>query len=339
MNTATFARPSRAALALAFGTIYLAWGSTYLGMKIAVESLPPFAMASARFVLAGAVLFVVSRVCGQAAPTMRQWRENTLVGTLLLLGGNGLVAWAGQFMPSGVLALLLAASPLFMVLVGWAWPGGTRPTSRVLVGLLVGLAGAAWLAAPWRHAGDGGWPVSGLCAALGACVTWAIGSIASHRSRAPAPVLVAAAVQMLAGGAALAITSVACGELAGFDIGTVSRASLGAWLHLFVVSVVAFPTYAWLMRNSTPARVSTYAYVNPVVAVILGWLWLGESMGGHTIAAAVVILAAVIVVKVPSHRLARRRAGAAPRRRPASPAPSWLRTVAARLSAPDLSKL
>ena len=336
MNLSSPKSPSTAALVLAFATIYLAWGSTYLGMKVAVETMPPYAMAAVRFLLSGAILLGVGLARGLAWPKPRQWRDNLGVGVLLLLGGNGLVAWAGQFMPSGVTALLLGASPLFMVLVEWAWPGGVRPVGRVWGGLALGLAGVAWLAAPWENPAQGGWPVAGLVALLIACVAWAVGSIASRRSRDPAPVLVAAAVQMLGGGLALAVVALATGEMADFALAEVSRASLGAWAYLVIVSLVAFPTYAWLMQNSTPARVSTYAYVNPVIALFLGWLLLDEALAPRTAAAAALIVLSVVVIKLPAARRSQRRPDAT--REATGEVGSWLGAVAQRLNTPHPAK-
>lgn len=310
--------PSTLALVLAFGTIYLAWGSTYLSMKVAVATMPPYAMAGARFLLGGLILYAINSARGILPPTPRQWGEQAFFGVLLLLGGNGLVAWAGQFMPSGVTALLLGMSPLFMVLVEWAWPGGQRPTLMMLAGLGLGLAGAAWLAAPWEHTAAGGLPVHGLLGLLVACVSWAVGSIASRRNARPPHLLVAASVQMIGGGVALLGVSLVSGDAFRVDIAAISRESWLAWLYLVVISLIAFPTYAWLIKNSTPARVSTYAYVNPVVALVLGWWLLDEPMHARTLTAAIVIIASVVLIKLP-HAERRAAPAAADAARPSGP--------------------
>lgn len=298
------------ALVLAFSTIYLAWGSTYLCMKIAAGTMPPFAMAAVRFLVAGTLLFGLNAARGLRPPTARAWRDHLGIGVLLLLGGNGLVAWAGQFIPSGVTALLLGMSPAFMVLVEWLWPGGSRPGGVTVAGLALGMAGAAWLAAPWESALDGGLPLGALTAIVAACVAWAIGSIAARR-RSGTPLPVAAGVQMLGGGLGLAAVSWALGEGNALQVTHISRASWLAWLYLVVVALIAFPTYGWLIRNSTPARVSTYAYVNPVVAVILGWLVLDEPISVRTAGATAIIVLSVVLIKLPPGALAPRREASA----------------------------
>ncbi|MES2694457.1 MAG: EamA family transporter, partial [Verrucomicrobiota bacterium] len=194
------AGPSSAALALAFATIYLLWGSTYLGIKIAVETMPPFLMAAVRFTLAGSLLFGFLKLRGAAWPTARQWLANTVIGIFLLLGGNGLVVWAEQYVPSGITALIIGVSPLCIVLTEWAWPGGTRPTFFTMVALLIGFAGVTWLAAPWESAAQGGVNPAGVIAILSASVFWAIGSIYSRHSKHGAEPILAAALQMLGGG-------------------------------------------------------------------------------------------------------------------------------------------
>lgn len=297
--------PARSALIAAFAAIYLIWGSTYLTIRIAVETLPPFLMAATRFLTAGAVLFVLLRWRGAAWPTWQQWRDNTLAGTFLLLGGNGLVSWAEQFIPSGVTALLIGACPVFIVLIEWAWPGGHRPTLLTFVGLALGFAGVTWLAAPWENAAQGGLPALPLLALVGSMLAWSFGSIYSRHLRQPAPPFVAAAVQMLGGGAALLIAAVLQGDFARFAPTAVSSRSWLALSYLIVIgSLVGFSTYVWLIKNSTPARVSTYAYVNPIVAVFLGWVILREPISSRTIIAAGVIVAAVVIITTQKARVA-----------------------------------
>lgn len=291
--------PSRTALVLAFAAIYVIWGSTYLGIRVAVETMPPFAMAGVRFVIAGGLLFGFLRWRGAAWPTGRQWASNAVIGTFLLLGGNGCVAWAEQFVPSGVTALLIGVQPLFFVLTEWAWPGGQRPTAATMGALLLGFAGVAWLAAPWQSAHDGGLDPAGVVAVLAACVSWAIGSIYSRHARHGADPLLASSLQMLTGGAVLLVVAVAHGDFAQVQPGAISARS---WLALAYLigfgSLVAFSTFVWLMKHSTPARVSTYAYVNPIVAVFLGWLILDEPVTARTIAASAVIIAAVVIITI-----------------------------------------
>jgi drug/metabolite transporter (DMT)-like permease len=295
--TATSHVPSRSALILAFAAIYIIWGSTYLGIRVAVASMPPFAMAGTRFMIAGALLFTFLKFRGAAWPSARQWRINTIIGTFLLLGGNGLVAWAEQYVPSGITALLIGVGPLFIVLTEWAWPGGTRPSVTTMAALLLGFAGVVWLAAPWENTAHGGLHPAGVAALLAACVFWAIGSIYSRHAKHGADPLLASALQMLGGGAALALTGVLHGDFAQLNVAAITPHAWIAFTYLIAIgSLVGFSTFVWLMKHSTPARVATYAYVNPVVAVFLGWLILHEPITPRTIVASIIIVAAVAII-------------------------------------------
>lgn len=292
--------PSAAALAIAFTAIYLIWGSTYLGIRVAVESMPPFLMASARFLIAGAALFLFLRLRGAASwPTARQWRSNAIIGTFLLLGGNGLVVWAEQTIPSGITALLIGVGPLFIVLTEWAWPGGSRPTAVTMGALLLGFLGVAWLAAPWENGAQGGLDPRGLVAILAACVFWAIGSIYSRHAKHGADSALASALQMLGGGAALGLTAIFHGDFNSLNFAAISEKSWAAFWYLVVFgSLIGFSTFVWLMKHSTPARVATYAYVNPVVAVFLGWLLLDETINARTLIASAIIVTAVVIITI-----------------------------------------
>ena len=289
--------PSRPALLLAFATIYLVWGSTYLGIRIAMETIPLFAMAGTRFVLAGALLFAWLRFRGVSWPTARQWRINAVIGTFLLLGGNGFVVWAEQFIPTGITALLIGGGPLFIVLTEWAWPGGTRPTLITAGALLLGFAGVTWLAAPWENSGAGGLYVPGVVALLLACIFWAIGSIYSRHAKHGADPLLASSLQMLTGGATLLVAATIHGDFARLDPAAISTRSWTAFTYLVLVgSLIGFSTFVWLMKNCAPARVATYAYVNPIVAVFLGAVFHGEAVTSRTFTAAAIIVAAVAII-------------------------------------------
>ncbi|HTT56694.1 MAG TPA: EamA family transporter [Opitutaceae bacterium] len=289
--------PTRTALVTAFATIYLVWGSTYLGIRVAVETLPPFAMAAGRFLLAGGALAAWIAATRGLRPTARQWRDNAIVGAFLLLGGNGLVAWAEQVIPSGIAALVVGLQPLMMVLTEWAWPGGHRPTRATIAGLLVGFAGVAWLAAPWESAAAGGFDRTGVLVLVAASAFWAIGSIYGRHVRTPAEPFTASALQMLGGGSALTVAALLHGDLAHLSIAAVSGRSWLAFAYLTAVgSLVGFSTFVYLMKHSVPARVATYAYVNPIVAVILGWLILGEPITTRTLAAAAAIVVSVALI-------------------------------------------
>lgn len=289
--------PTRSALLTAFTAIYLVWGSTYLGIRVAVETLPPFLMSGARFLLAGGLLMGWLAATRGFRTSARQWRDNAIIGTFLLVGGNGLVAWAEQTIPSGLTALIIGSQPMLMVLTEWAWRGGHRPTGLTGIGLLLGFAGVAWLAAPWEGTAGGGLNVGGVSAILASGVFWAFGSIYGRHVREPAEPLTAAGMQMLCGGGALVVTALLHGDFTGFSPAAVSLRSWLAFGYLIGVgSLIGFSTFVWLMKHSTPARVSTYAYVNPLVAVFLGWLILGEPVTGRTLAAAAIIVVSVAVI-------------------------------------------
>ena len=291
--------PPGALVVAAFAAVYFIWGSTYLGIRYAIQTLPPFLMAATRFLAAGAVLAVWARASGAARPTAAQLRSASVVGALFFLGGNGGVVWAEQYVASGVAALLVATEPLWIVLLDWARPGGRRPGAGVAAGLAVGFAGV-WLIVG-SDATTGGAPGGrGLLAALAvmcASVAWAVGSLYSAHAPLPTSSLLSAGIQMLAGGALLAVAATLAGEWRAFNPAGVSASSAAALLYLTVCgSVVAFTAYSWLLRVVTPARAATYAYVNPLVAVFLGWAVAGEEVTARTLLAAGVITASVIII-------------------------------------------
>jgi len=297
--------PSRTALTVAFAVIYVVWGSTYLGIRLAVATLPPFLMAGSRFLVAGGLMVGWLTATSGFRASAHQWRDNAVIGTFLLLGGNGLICWAEQVIPSGMTALLVGAQPLLMVLTEWNWPGGHRPTAVTWLGLALGFAGVAWLAAPWENASAGALPLGGVIAALASCVFWAFGSIYGRHAREPAAPFTASALQMLGGSAALALVALVRGEVTAFSPAAVSARSWLAFGYLTSVgSLVGFSTFVWLMKHSTPARVATYAYVNPIVAVFLGWLVLREPITSRTLIASAVIVTAVAVITVQKTRMA-----------------------------------
>jgi drug/metabolite transporter (DMT)-like permease len=298
MTTPVTAAPSRLALIAAFAIVYIVWGSTYLAIRFAIETLPPFLMAATRFAIAGVVLYAWSRMVGKAAPPRRaEWGATAVVGTLLLVGGNGLVVWSEQRVPSGVAALLVGIVPCFMVLLDWLRPRGERPGPRVVAGLLLGLLGLVWLVGPDAVMGGGRTDPLGATALVLASLSWATGSIYSRHAPMPRSPFLSTAMQMLAGGAVLGAISVSFGEPWAFEPAAVSLKSVLASLYLIVLgSIVAFSAYVWLLRASTPARVSTYAYVNPVVAVVLGWALAGEALTPRMLIAAAVIVGGVALI-------------------------------------------
>ncbi len=295
--------PTGAQLVLAFTAIYLIWGSTYLAIRVAVGAMPPFLMASVRFLIAGTLLLTFLKLRGAAWPTAQQWRANVIIGTFLLLGGNGSVVWAEQYVPSGITALLIGVSPLFIVLTEWAWPGGSRPGAVTFGALLLGFAGVTWLAAPWQTASHGGLHLGGVAAILLGCVSWGVGSIYSRHAKHGADSFVASALQMLGGGAALLLAAIPHGDFAALDTAAITPRAWGAFAYLVAVgSLVGFSTFVWLMKHSTPARVATYAYVNPIVAVFLGWILLDEPITPRTLVASAIIVAAVAIITTEKSR-------------------------------------
>lgn len=282
----------------AFAAVYLIWGSTYLGIRFAVESIPPFLMAGGRNLAAGTALFAFARWRGAAAPSWIQWRDAALAGMLMLVIGNGGVTWAEQRVPSGTAALLVALTPLWMVLLDWLRPGGVRPRALVGAGLVVGIAGVALLARGHGEHRDAayGWSVVALMASS---FGWALGSIFNRSARKPSSPFMSVAIQMITGGAVLISLGGAQGEFGQFHLGRVTAVSLGSWLYLTVAgSIIGYTAYVWLLHVSTPARVATYAYVNPLIAVLLGCT-LGHEVFSHEllVAGALIILAVALIVR------------------------------------------
>jgi drug/metabolite transporter (DMT)-like permease len=306
MATPAAAAPSRLALAAAFAIVYVVWGSTYLAIRFAIETVPPFLMASTRFVIAGAVLYAWARLsAGAARPGKAEWAATALVGVLLLVGGNGLVVWSEQRVPSGVAALLVGIVPCFMVLLDWLRPGGVRPGLRVAAGLALGLVGLVWLVGPDALMGGGRADLVGAAALVLASLSWATGSIYSRHATMPGSPFLSTAMQMLAAGAVLALLSFTLGEPWVFEPAAVSLKSAFGWLYLIVLgSIVAFSAYVWLLRAAAPAHVSTYAYVNPVVAVLLGWALGGEALTSRMLIAAAVIVSGVALITLAPKRVA-----------------------------------
>jgi drug/metabolite transporter (DMT)-like permease len=290
----------------AFAAVYLIWGSTYLGIRYAIETIPPFLMAGSRNLTAGLLLYAFARPRNRAAPSGIEWRDATIAGALMLMIGNGGVTWAEQMIPSGVTALLVALTPVWMVLFDWLRPKGARPGPLVVLGLAVGFAGVAILARGNRN-GTGstyGWGVAVLMASS---IGWSLGSIFNRSARKPASPLLAVAMQMIAGGGLLLCLAVARGEPKQFSFTRITPLSFGAWLYLMVAgSMIAYSAYVWLLHASTPARVSTNAYVNPLIAVLLGCT-IGHEMFSHElfVAGALIIAAVVLIVRGGARKIPR----------------------------------
>ncbi len=302
-------RPSPIAIWAGIWVLYLVWGSTYLGISVAVETIPPFLMAGVRFVLAGGILLawtVVREGRAFGLPSLRELRDSTIVAALLLGGGMGLVAFGEQSVPSGIAALLIAMMPLWVAVFGRIG-FGERLSPLAVVGIALGLGGVAILVSP-GDASLGGVDALHLGALIVSPMSWAAGSLfAAHRAVLPRRPLIATGFQMLLGGVVLLAMSGAAGEPAGFDPAAISGRSVLAVAYLaFVGSILAFTTYGWLLRVAPLPKVATYAYVNPIVAVILGWLVLSEPITARTIVAGGVIVAAVALIITARSRLAAR---------------------------------
>jgi drug/metabolite transporter (DMT)-like permease len=314
------------------GVLYTVWGSTYLAIAVAVDTIPPFLMAALRFGLAGVLLLAWMTLRHREAlrrPTRREVIDTTIVGALLLGGGMGMVAWGEQTIPSGIAALLVAMMPVWVAVLGRVVLGELLPRLAV-AGIVVGFVGVAILVGPTALGATGALDAAGLVAILISPIAWSSGSLyAAHRATLPSHPLVATGMQMVAGAGVLALMSIVTGEPARFEPAAVTAPSFTAFLYLTIVgSIVAFTTYGWMIRVAPLPLVATYAYVNPVVAVILGAIVLSEPIEPRTILAGAVIVVAVALIVTARGRMARPRTAneittpRAPSERHAAPAPS-----------------
>ncbi len=305
-------RTSTVLLLLAFATVYVVWGSTYLGIRFAIETIPPFLMAGMRMLSAGLLLYAACRLRGGDRPTWEHWRAAAVVGLLMLVGGNGLVTWSEQYVPSGLAALMIATVPMWMVLLDWLAFRGARPSRGIVLGVILGLVGVLILRMP---SDVGGEPIhlGGTIALLAACAFWATGSLHSRKAALPKSLFLAAAMEMIAAGVAFFIIATVMGEWGRFRLVEVSARSwmAVAYLSLFG-SILALSAYTWLLRVTTPARVATYAYVNPAVAILLGAALANEAINGRVIIAAGVIIASVAIITLTRSRQAAQPAPSRP---------------------------
>ncbi len=300
----------RGQLLAAFAAVYLVWGSTYLAIRVAVETIPPFFMAATRFAVSGALLYGFLWLTKKIRPTAKQWRDNAIVGGFLMLGGNGLVCWAEQYVASGIATLLVSAGPFAVVLLDWAIyradpskKRGSRPTLPVWTGLALGFTGLALLVGPDVARGTGGLTFLTVGALIAATWLWSAGSLYGRYAGEPAEPFTASAIQMLTGSAWLFGASLLAGEPFRFELAAVTAHSAAAWAYLTLVgSLVGFTAFVWLMQHSTPAKVYTYTYVNPIVAVFLGWLILDEHVDSRIFVASAVIIAGVAIITISKTR-------------------------------------
>jgi drug/metabolite transporter (DMT)-like permease len=290
---------SRAQIVAAFASIYLVWGSTYLAIRYAVQTIPPFIMGGTRFVISGALLYVWARSRGASRPTRINWRNAVIAGGFLLLGGNGAVVWAEQFMPSGLTALLVSILPFWLVIIEWVRPPRQRPSGAILVGLVLGFAGIVVLVGPSEFGGhDAASPLGTLVLILGS-LSWAIGSFWSRDAELPASGLLTTGMEMLGGGVLMLIVGSLTGELSHLDLHGVSHASMIGLAYLIAFgSLIGFTSYIWLLDKVSPAQLGTYAYVNPIVAVLLGWAIAGERLSVRTAVAAAIVIGGVALITI-----------------------------------------
>jgi drug/metabolite transporter (DMT)-like permease len=285
--------------------IYFVWGSTYLAIRIGVREMPPFLMAGLRFTAAGLAMYVWMRFSGTPSPSWKEWKGVTLLGTLMFLIDYACLFWAEQRIPSGIAAVILAMIPVCITLLEISLR--TQAVSaRLVIGLVVGLVGVGVLANPWASLGEAPLDHRGVVALLVACCGWSVGTIVTKRLVLPASKPMSAATQMLTGGVQLLILAALSGEITHFHGSAVSGKAWFSLMYLIIAgSIVAFTAYVWLLHYESPTRVGTYAYVNPIVAVILGGLLGGETIGARTILATILVLISVAAITT-----AKREAGA-----------------------------
>jgi drug/metabolite transporter (DMT)-like permease len=292
--------PSSVAIWTAMITVYLVWGSTYLAIRFAIETLPPFLMAAARFLIAGTILYLIRRGQGDAVPSRVEWRSASIIGILLLVGGNGGVVWAEQRVPSGVTALIVGIAPLWMVLIDVLHPAGRRPGRWAILGLVLGFIGLSVLIGPSQIAGHGeDIDLIGAIVIILAALFWAIGSLYSRQAKLPSSPLLGTAMEMLAGGAGLLLLGFFTGEFSRFNLDTVSVRSISGMAYLIVFgSWIGLSSYTWLLRVAPTPLVFTYAYINPVVAVLLGHLIASEPLTLQIVIAATIVVGSVVLTTI-----------------------------------------
>ena len=282
---------------LAFAIIYFVWGSTFLAIRVGVREVPPFLLAGMRFLVAGIVLYGWMRARGTASPTVREWSAASLLAVLIFVFDYGLLFWAERRVPSGIAAVMMATIPVFMALAEIVFLRTQRLTLRLGLALLVGMGGVAVLVGHTMSLSEVPVDTAGACALIVAAISWSVAASLSRKLPLPAAKAMSSGAQMLAGGVLLMLTAAVLGEFRGFHVQAVSR---GAWLALAYLivagSIVGFTAYVWLIHHESPTKVGTYAYVNPVVAVLVGYFLGGEAIGPRTIVGTLLVLVSVVVI-------------------------------------------
>ena len=291
------ARPATWKVVLAFAIIYLVWGSTFLAIRVGVREVPPFLLAGIRFLIAGAVLYGWMRAKGTRSPTLKQWGAASLLAVPIFVLDYGLVFWAETRVPSGVTAVVMATIPVFMAIFEILILRTQRLNARLATALLVGIGGVAVLVSRSVSFGDAPVDTKGACALIVAAMSWAIGSALTRKLPLPSSKAMSSGAQMFAGGVLLTLIASATGEFRGFHFTNVSTGTWLALVYLIVAgSILAFTAYVWLIHHESPTKVGTYAYVNPVVAVLLGYFLAGEALGPRTILGTALVLVSVVVI-------------------------------------------
>ena len=291
------AHPSRWKILLAFAIIYLVWGSTFLAIRVGVREVPPFLLAGMRFWVAGIVLYAWMRVKGTASPTRREWAAASFLAVLIFVLDYGLLFWAEKRVPSGLAAVMMATIPVFIALAEILLLRTQKLTLRLGLALLVGICGVAVLVSHSAGFGQGAIDTSGAVALVVAAISWSLAAILTRKLSLPESKVMSSGAQMLVGGILLVLTAAMLGEFTAFDVRAVSSKAWLALTYLIVAgSIVAFTAYVWLIHHESPTKVGTYAYVNPVVAVLLGYALGGEAFGARTILGTSLVLVSVVVI-------------------------------------------
>jgi len=293
------AAPTKTRIIVAFAALYLIWGSTYLGIRFAIDTIPPFLMAGGRFLIAGVIMYAIAWSQGITKSTWANWRTSLIIGACLLLAGNGGVTISEQYIDSGLAALIVAIVPIYIVVLGWVAGIAPRPTPIVWLGLVGGFVGVGILLGPALRlsSNSGRHPAIGMSILLVSSFIWSAGSLYSRTSKHAASPFLTAAQQMLCGGLLLLLASFATGEPRRFHPNSISILSLASFAYLVIIgAVIGYTAYIWLLRHCDPAKVATYAYVNPIVAVLLGATFAGETLTMRTLVAAALIIGSVALV-------------------------------------------
>ena len=286
-----------AKLIMAFASVYLVWGSTYLAIRFAIESIPTFLMAGSRFLISGILVYIYLRIRGRAKPTLKEWKIESFVGLLLLALANGSVVMAEHTVPSGLAALMVATVSLWMVLLNWLWNKTERPNFGIVSGIVIGFVGLIILVGPQNISGGTSVDPFGAFLLLFAAFMWAAGSVYSKTAHHPKSPMISASMQMISGGIFLLLFSALNGEFSDLNLSLVSvKSSLSLGYLIFFGSIIGFGSYVYILRHASPAHVSTYAYVNPVIAVLLGWFFADEIVDERILIAATFIIFSVILI-------------------------------------------